>query len=81
MKQPNCIKAHEDGKSISIEIEKELGVEIVGDTKVKVAVEEDEDPWDVIDDVSYDDEVSNEIDNSVRDDYIKTDEKAEDKKQ
>ncbi len=81
LKQPNCIKAHEDGKSISIEIEKELGVEIVGDTKVKVAVEEDEDPWDVIDDVSYDDEVSNEIDNSVRDDYIKTDEKAEDKKQ
>ena len=80
LKQPNCIKAREDGKSISIEIEKELGVEIVGDTKVKVAVEEDEDPWDVIDDVSYDDEVSNEIDNSVRDDYIKTDEKAEDKK-
>ena len=42
LKGPSCISAKEDGSSINIDIEKELGIEIVGDTKVKVAIEEDE---------------------------------------
>ena len=45
LKGPSCISAKEDGSSINIDIEKELGIEIVGDTKVKVAIEEDEEPW------------------------------------
>ena len=73
LKQPNCISAKENGKAIDIEIEKELGVEIVGDTKVKVAIEEEEDPWDIIDDNGYDEKVEEEIDKTVRDDYIKED--------
>ena len=52
------------------DIEKELGIEIVGDTKVKVAVEEDEEPWDVIDDNEYTDEVDKEIDKNVKEDYL-----------
>lgn len=71
LKQPNCVNAHEDGKNILIDIEKELGIEIVGDTKVKVAVEEDEDPWDVIEDTEYTEEVDKEIDNNVKEDYLK----------
>ena len=70
LKQPNCVNARENGKSISIDIEKELGIEIVGDTKVKVAVEEDEEPWDVIDDVEYNEEVEKEIENNVKEDYL-----------
>ena len=70
LKQPTCINAKENGKSIDIEIEKELGVEVVGDTKVKIAVEEDEDSWDVLDE-EYNDEVDKEISNSVKEDYIK----------
>ena len=70
MKQPNCVNAKEQGNSIVIDIEKELGIEIVGDTKVKVAVEEDEEPWDVIDDNEYTDEVDKEIDKNVKEDYL-----------
>lgn len=71
LKQPNCVNAKEDGKNILIDIEKELGIEIVGDTKVKVAVEEEEDPWDVIEDTEYTEEVDKEIDNNVKEDYLK----------
>ncbi len=71
LKQPNCINAHENKKTITIEIEKELGVEIVGDTKVKIAIEEDEEPWEIITDEEYTEEVSKEIDNSVQEDFIK----------
>lgn len=73
LKQPNCINAKEDKKSIKIDIEKELGVEIVGDTKFKIAIEEDEEPWDIIDDSEYNDNVSSEIDNSIDEEYIKED--------
>ena len=48
LKQPSCISAKEKDNTIVIDIEKELGVEIVGDTKVKIAIEEDEEPWDEI---------------------------------
>ena len=69
LKQPSCTSATASGKEITIEIEKELGVEIVGDTKVKVAVEEDEEPWDLIDD-DYTESVDKEISKSVLDDYL-----------
>ena len=46
LKQPTCISAKEDGKLIKLEIEKELGIEIVGDTKVRIASLEDNDDWD-----------------------------------
>ena len=49
---------------------KELGVEIVGETKMKIAIEEDEEPWDVVDDEVTDEDL-NEIDNNVNEDYIK----------
>ena len=71
LKQPSCINAKENGKMISIEIEKELGIEVVGDTKIKVPIEEDEDPWDLIDDNEYSEDVGKEIENSVKKDYLK----------
>lgn len=70
LKQPNCVSASEDGNSIVIEIEKELGIEIVGDTKIKVAIEEDEEPWDIIDGEKYDEKVEEEINNDVKEDYL-----------
>lgn len=73
LKQPSCINAKENNKTIIIEIEKELGIEVVGDTKIKVAIEEEEDPWDPIDDTEFTDEVAKEIDNSVKEDYLKKD--------
>lgn len=73
LKQPSCTNAKENGKSISVEIEKELGIEVVGDTKIKVPIEEEEDPWDLIDDTEFNDNVSREIDSSVKRDYLKED--------
>ena len=70
LKQPSCVSAKEDGSSINIEIEKELGVEIVGDTKVKVAIEEDEEPWDELpEEVTEDTE--KEIEENIDPNYIK----------
>ena len=70
LKQPSCLSAKEKDSTIVIEIEKELGVEIVGDTKVKIAIEEDEEPWDEIPEEVTDD-VLNEIDDNVDPNYIK----------
>lgn len=70
LKGPSCISAKEDGNNINIEIEKELGVEIVGDTKVKIAIEEDEEPWDEIKDEEKVEEELKEIDENVKEDYL-----------
>lgn len=70
LKQPSCISAKEDGSSINIEIEKELGVEVVGDTKVKVAIEEDEEPWDELPE-EVTEETEKEIEENIDPDYIK----------
>lgn len=70
LKQPTCFKVNiEDGKTISFDIEKELGVEIVGEAKVKIAVEEDEEPWDELD-TDVDEKDLKEIDESVDENYI-----------
>ena len=71
LKQPTCSKVNigDDG-SISFDIEKELGVEIVGETKMKIMVEEDEEPWDELDEDVTDEDMK-DIDENVTDDYIK----------
>ena len=49
LKQPTCISVKEDGNQINLEIEKELGIEIIGDTKVKISsIDEDEETWDIL---------------------------------
>ena len=70
LKQPNCIKVNIlDNGDINFDVEKELGVEIVGEGKVKIAVEENEDPWDeILDDA--DEEVMEEINQNVDENYI-----------
>lgn len=67
--QPNCSNVDINGSTIKFSIDKELGIEIVGETKVKIAIEEDEDPWDIIDeDLSSEDEKA--IDNEVNENYL-----------
>ena len=71
LKQPTCSEVNiKDGKTMSFNIEKELGVEIVGETKMKIAIEEEEEPWEeIVDEV--DEETLNEIDEKVDENYIK----------
>lgn len=70
LKQPNCIQVDIDSNgNISFEIEKELGVEIIGETKVKISIEDDEEPWDEIED-EVSEETLKEIDEKVKENYI-----------
>lgn len=50
LKQPTCTSAKEEGNIINLEIEKELGIEIIGDTKVKISSVDEEETWDNLDD-------------------------------
>jgi len=70
LSQPNCTKVNilSDG-SINFDIEKELGVELVGEKKIKIAYEEDEEPWDEIED-DVEDELLKEIEESVDTTYL-----------
>ncbi|MBP3766521.1 MAG: outer spore coat protein CotE [Bacilli bacterium] len=70
LKQPSCtnVNINDDG-SIDFEVEKELGVEIVGETKMKIAIEDTEEPWQDLNDETK--EETDEIDNSINEDYLK----------
>ncbi len=68
LKQPNVSKVDIKDNKIIIDVEKELGVEIVGDTKVKINIYDDEEPWDIIED-NYTEEVDKEID-SINEEYL-----------
>lgn len=66
---PSCIKVEIKNGLIEYDIEKELGIEIVGDAKVRIQATEEEDIWeDIIDD--RDDVLMNEIDNEVDEEFI-----------
>lgn len=65
LKQPTCKKVEIKDNDITFTIEKELGIEIIGDTKAKILVEDDEDEWQIIDD-----DVDAQIDKEVNENYI-----------
>lgn len=70
LKQPTCNGVNiADNNTITFDVEKELGVEIVGETKVKIAIEEDEEPWEEIED-EITEETEKEIENTVDENYI-----------
>lgn len=51
LRQPTVTNVSVDNGVVHLDIEKELGIEVVGDTKLKVPVEEDEDDYEeIIDD-------------------------------
>lgn len=69
LKQPSCVKTSIDGNNITYTIEKELGIELVGDMKVKIEVNQDEEVWDEI--VEEDKEITDKIDeNFIKEDLI-----------
>lgn len=68
LKQPSCTNVEIDGNTINYTINKELGIELIGDEKVKIETSDEEDPWDeIIDDT---DKV---IEEEVKEDYIDED--------
>lgn len=73
LKQPSCTRADiVDGK-IEYSVSKELGVEIVGDVKVKISYDEEEDPWEIIMDELDDNDIQsaeNQIEQEVNEEYL-----------
>lgn len=71
LKQPTCVKVDIDGNNINYTIEKELGIELVDDIKVKIETNAEEDPWDEIVEESKTEEVTERIENEVQEDFIR----------
>ena len=72
LQQPSCVKAYIDGNKITYTIEKVLGVELVGDVKVKVEAN-DEDPWDEIVDGDVVESNEEKISEKIDENFIKED--------
>ena len=70
LKQPSCVKVDIDGNNIKYTIEKELGIELVGDIKVKIQTNTEEDPWEEIVEESKIEEEVNKIDDAVTENFI-----------
>ncbi len=71
LKQPVCSKVDIKDNKIEYDITKELGIEIVGDTKVRISVDDEEDEWDIIMDETDEEKIMHEIDETVKEDFIK----------
>ena len=67
---PTCTKIEIKNGLVEYDIEKELGIEIVGDAKVRIAVDDSEDDWEEILDTKEESQIMNEIDNEVKEDFI-----------
>lgn len=65
LKQPTVADVSIKDGLVNLTIEKELGVEVIGDTKVKIAVEDTDDDYDEIMDLDSDPELD-----AITDDYI-----------
>ena len=67
--QPTCSDVEIENNKINFVIDKELGVEIVGETKVKIAIEEEEEPWDIIEDDVTEEDLE-KIEKEVNEEYL-----------
>lgn len=67
LKQPSCTKVEIESDEIVYTIEKELGIELVGDVKVKIQTNDEEDPWEEIVDEK---ELEEKIEQEVKEEFI-----------
>lgn len=70
LKNPTCTKVEINNGLIEYDIEKELGIELVGDAKVRIAVDEEEDDWDEIEEEQVETSIMEEIEQSVNENFI-----------
>ena len=51
LNKPKCLSASHNGKDVTMEIEKEMQIEISGETCIKVEVKDEEEIWDDLEDI------------------------------
>ncbi len=71
LSDPNVVDVSINGTDITFTVRKELGVEIIGDTKMRVNVSDDFDDYQEIYEDDINDDVLKDIDESINEDYIK----------
>lgn len=76
LKQPNCSNAVINGNVIDFDIEKELGIEVVGDTKVKIMTEDYDEEWQIFD-TDLDKNVEEQIDKEIKEDFLENEDKID----
>jgi len=70
LNQPSVVDVNVSGNDIKLKVHKEMGAEIVGDTKVRVSVEDNFDDYEEIDDYENIDEIIEQIDEEVEEEFI-----------
>lgn len=70
LQDPKCIKVDLNDNKIAYQVELLLGVELVGETKVKISVDDDLDDYTLIVD---EENVEKEIDEAVNENYLEKD--------
>lgn len=73
LSDPNVVEVGIDNDNIVFSVRKEMGIEIVGDTKIRVNVDDNYDDYQEIIDDEVSDEVFADIDNSVNENYLSED--------
>jgi len=70
LQQPSCTKVEIENGKVEYDIKKELGIEIVGDTKMRITIDDGEDDWEEILDEQDEQDMLKEIDENVKEDFI-----------
>lgn len=71
LKQPSCTKVELKDDHVELVVEQELGIELVGDTKIQVPIGSDSESWDIIPDEMDEEKINAEIDANIKEDFIK----------
>lgn len=74
LKNPVCSDVKINDNNVSCTIDKELGIEIIGDAKVTVQIEDDYDDYDIIEDEVTDEEkktILDSMDKEIDENYLK----------
>ena len=66
---PKCVKVNINDNKINYQVDLELGIELVGDVKVKVEVLDNLDDYNLIEEEKKDN-ITEEIDKEVKEDYL-----------
>lgn len=71
LSDPNVLDVTVKGDEINFNVRKEMGIEVVGDTKIRVNVEDTFDDYvEIVDDDVVDNKILEEIDDQVQEDYL-----------
>lgn len=71
LSDPKCVKVDISGDNINYKVDLELGIELVGDVKVKVEVDNNLDDYNLIEEEKQEDDIDKKIDEEVSEDYLR----------